>query len=256
MVWFYVCLLLGGAALFTASFFIPEKKKTSWEEKKEEKRIREIIEEEMKDARTKFEFQVEEVVDDAVEKAERSLERVSNEKIMAVNEYSDTVLDDINKNHQEVVFLYDMLNDKHDSLISAQNTILESANEAKALVDEVNKAKEELISGKAENVTVLPEKKEKDSSNKKSDEQNEEGSNKEGKRKENSSSKNENVKSSASRIKKLKKEMPVLPEGDGGNKNAQILKLLEEGKSNVAIAKELGMGVGEVNLVINLFKQG
>ena len=48
------------------------------------------------------------------------LERVTNEKIMAVNEYSDTVLEEINKNHKEVLFLYDMLNDKHDNL---KNTV-------------------------------------------------------------------------------------------------------------------------------------
>ncbi|MCQ2520695.1 MAG: DUF6115 domain-containing protein, partial [Lachnospiraceae bacterium] len=37
------------------------------------------------------------------------------------------------------------------------------------------------------------------------------------------------------------------------NSNEQIRKLHEEGKSNMAIAKELGLGVGEVKLVIDLF---
>ena len=37
------------------------------------------------------------------------------------------------------------------------------------------------------------------------------------------------------------------------NKNDQIRKMHEEGKSNMAIAKELGLGVGEVKLVIDLF---
>ena len=35
---------------------------------------------------------------------------------MAINEYSDTVLDSINKAHNEIMFLYSMLNDKHDEL--------------------------------------------------------------------------------------------------------------------------------------------
>ena len=43
-------------------------------------------------------------------------------------------------------------------------------------------------------------------------------------------------------------------EGAERNKNEEILKLHREGKSNMAIAKELGMGVGEVKLVIDLFK--
>ena len=38
------------------------------------------------------------------------------------------------------------------------------------------------------------------------------------------------------------------------NNNDRILKLYKEGKSNVQIAKELGLGVGEVRLVVDLFK--
>ena len=52
------------------------------------------------------------VVDDTVEKTEAALDKLSNEKIMAVNEYSDTVMEEIQKNHTEVMFLYSMLNEK------------------------------------------------------------------------------------------------------------------------------------------------
>ena len=38
------------------------------------------------------------------------------------------------------------------------------------------------------------------------------------------------------------------------NKNEYILELKKAGKSNVAIAKELGLGIGEVKLVIDLFE--
>ena len=38
------------------------------------------------------------------------------------------------------------------------------------------------------------------------------------------------------------------------NNNDRILSLHKAGKSNMAIAKELGLGVGEVKLVIDLFK--
>ena len=37
------------------------------------------------------------------------------------------------------------------------------------------------------------------------------------------------------------------------NSNEMIRKLHEQGKSNMQIAKELGLGVGEVKLVIDLF---
>ena len=41
-----------------------------------------------------------------------------------------------------------------------------------------------------------------------------------------------------------------------GNNNERILELASKGKSNVEIAKELGLGIGEVKLVIDLFKGG
>ena len=40
----------------------------------------------------------------------------------------------------------------------------------------------------------------------------------------------------------------------GKNNNERILELHSQGKSNVAIAKELGLGIGEVKLVIDLFE--
>ena len=39
------------------------------------------------------------------------------------------------------------------------------------------------------------------------------------------------------------------------NHNQMILKKYKEGKSAVEIAKELGLGVGEVKLVIGLFRE-
>jgi DNA-binding NarL/FixJ family response regulator len=38
------------------------------------------------------------------------------------------------------------------------------------------------------------------------------------------------------------------------NRNDEILELHKQGKSNVAIARQLGLGVGEVKLVIDLYK--
>ena len=37
------------------------------------------------------------------------------------------------------------------------------------------------------------------------------------------------------------------------NNNQMILDLYAKGKSNIEIAKELGLGIGEVRLVIDLF---
>lgn len=44
------------------------------------------------------------------------ISQMSNEKIMGMSEYSDQVLDKIEKNHGEVVFLYDMMNAKQEEI--------------------------------------------------------------------------------------------------------------------------------------------
>lgn len=43
-------------------------------------------------------------------------------------------------------------------------------------------------------------------------------------------------------------------DGQGRNYNDRVLELYKSGKSNVAIARELNLGVGEVKLVIDLYK--
>ena len=51
-------------------------------------------------------------------------------------------------------------------------------------------------------------------------------------------------------------EIQFEPDSDIGSNKSKILKLHEEGKSNMAIAKSLGLGIGEVKLIIDLFESG
>ena len=49
--------------------------------------------------------------------------------------------------------------------------------------------------------------------------------------------------------------MPFLgAASERGNSNEKILEMHRAGKSNMAIAKELGLGIGEVKIVIDLFE--
>lgn len=137
-----IILLIAGAVVFALSFILPSKKQEASDD------VRSMIEEEVKKKVTEeiegIKKHVDGVVDEAVEyaqeKTERSLERISNEKIMAVNEYSDTVLEEINKNHKEVMFLYDMLNDKHDSLVNAVSEAGRVITETKESTAKANEA--------------------------------------------------------------------------------------------------------------------
>jgi len=131
MNWLEIALMVFGVGAFVGSFLIRNKTKENAEgQQLDPELIRSVIEKEMRDAKERVTEVVDETLEYAVEKTERASERISNEKIMAINEYSETVLADINKSHQEVLFLYDMLNDKHNNLKETIKHIDKTAREA------------------------------------------------------------------------------------------------------------------------------
>ena len=113
-----ILLLLAGSLIFVVSFWLPAKKEEQLEGTKElaKEEISELVGQEMIRVKEQVTDTVDETITYAVEKTERFMDRMSNEKMMAINEYSDTVIEDIHKTHTEVMFLYDMLNDKYESL--------------------------------------------------------------------------------------------------------------------------------------------
>lgn len=131
MNWMEIALLVFGAGAFIVSFLLPGKTDKEEEGQQiDEEIIRSLINKEMADAKERVTEVVDETLEYAVEKTERASERISNEKIMAISEYSDTVLADMNKAHQEVMFLYDMLNDKHNNLKETVKHVDKTAKEA------------------------------------------------------------------------------------------------------------------------------
>ena len=276
-----IILLIIGIVVFVASFRIPvgrEETLTEGQIKATEEEISKLVQVKVDEASTQISDHMDETVNYAVEKAERSLDRLTNEKIMAVSEYADTVLSDIHKNHEEVVFLYDMLNDKQTHLKNTvreaeqtAKTVTKKANEAKAETLEVEEAKAEgpqKVRSKTEEFKpfVIPqirveEKKRTDSG--RADgiyETAEKNTSPASGRKKASEKKKEEgeVPSKAARRTKVMPELLSTDSLNDGNtdrnSNEAILKLHKEGKSNMAIARELGLGVGEVKLVIDLFK--
>lgn len=142
-----VFLLIIGVGAYVASFVIPEKKGKNEPGKIGEAEIKKIIEEQMPGAREQIKVEAKEQTEEAVGEIERELEKLSNEKIMAVNEYSDTVIEEIQKNHSEVMFLYSMLNDKEqeikDTLKVINQAKMESQNFFEKTVNIVNKVDQE-----------------------------------------------------------------------------------------------------------------
>ena len=137
-----IVLLLAGGILAVLGFVLPAAKDDVPQETKKlaQDEIKFLVGQEMNNIRQHVDDVVGESIEYAVEKTERSLERLTNEKIMAVNEYSDTVLEDIHKNHEEAMFLYDMLNDKHTSLKNMMAEVNKTVQEAEEVRRETEAA--------------------------------------------------------------------------------------------------------------------
>ncbi len=268
-----VIFLILGIGIFIVSFLIPDKKSDK-AETIDMDAFNALIDKEMEQAKVKVHEIVDETVEYAVEKTERASERISNEKIMAIDEYSQTVLQDVNKAHQEVMFLYDMLNDKQKNI---KETVKEVSNKQAQIEEDANvaskvakEAKENAIEARNQmfETTLIPALKDKKKVEVFS-------FTKEAPKYERRLPKVDNlfvplkpekVESNETVTQaKVYEEVvaPILEEEKREkeaenvkveNNNDKILRLNKEGMSNVDIAKELGLGVGEVKLVLNLFK--
>lgn len=253
-----IVLLVGGVILAGLSFCIPAARDEAPGEAKKLARdeIKTMVDQQMNDIRKHVDDVVDEAVGYAVEKTERSLERLTNEKIMAVNEYSDTVLQEIHKNHEEAVFLYDMLNNKQTGL----KNMLAEMNKTVQEVEEVKREAEAVVSSfqqmeaESESARTEPQNAERAPVKKLS-----------GLERLLAGTEKEDVPQETARTAPAEIPDAVKPamdlnfmaagENDDVNNNDKILKLYRQGKSKVAIAKELGLGVGEVKLVIDLYKR-
>lgn len=211
--------------------------------------------------------QVDEIVTNQMsmleESTEAALDKISNTKIMEMNEYVETVFNEINKNHNETVFMYDMLNEKSKEIknvVKEINTVksqFDSAGESikadseslENLIKEAEKAVKEMdIAIKAAYKTKAAIASQQQSEQEKPA--------------------LDNVitpqifeqKSNMSNIKETEQEMEYMAKAEpetamSSNCNEQILLMHSQGKSNLEIAKILNLGMGEVKLVIDLFKK-
>lgn len=84
---------------------------------------------------------IEKKMQDIEEKTEASLDKISNTKILEMNEYADNVLKEINRNHNEVMFMYDMLNEKDKEI----KTTVKSVNATNTQARGIGTVRERLI---------------------------------------------------------------------------------------------------------------
>lgn len=242
-----IILLLAGCVFMIGSFFISEKLSSSELDKiaeLSEDELKKIIEREVNNAGTQMDEVIEQKIEEAGEQAERAMEKESNEQIMQIHEYSETVMESMKKTHDEIMFLYSMLNDKHTEMTSMTGNLQRLAADIRNLQENLSaKAgtsirkpvaeshvvqqpvmkQNAVVQPMTETIDVQPE-----------------------------------PEVQVNRFQEIqepeqKTEKPETADAQGMS-NDMILKLYEQGLSKVEIAKQLGRGLGEVNLVIELYK--
>lgn len=227
-------LLLIGVVFMIGSFFVTEKLSPSELNQiaeLSEEELKRIIDRGLKNAETRIEDAIDEQVDQSSEKVDRSLEKVTNDKIMAISEYSDTVIESMNKTHNEIMFLYSMLNDKHTELTGMAADLQRLAADVRSLEEKAPLTAPQAASERAAAVSaalaVTPVPVE---------------------------TADTTERETAAAPAEQKEEMPETEETKQEGLHAEILKLKKLGMTEVQIAKKLGIGIGEVRLVNGLYR--
>lgn len=157
---------------------------------------------------------MDENVDAKLSDIEDKLAGIVNEKTLALGDYAVSVNEEIERNHSEVLFLYSMLSDKQKEIMTTAN-----------MVDEYRKDVENFVNNAYDNQLQSEEQ-----------------------------SLEEAIREIDENIEKEKlKEAEEAEEPMDANKDI-ILEMHKSGLSILEIAKQLGLGVGEVKLVVDLYR--
>jgi len=288
-----ICLIIGVSCI-GASFFIKEKADINNHEKEkivEEIRGRALSEDSVKKVMTRvekgFSEKLSAISEDKLGGFADKMSEIANDKMLAINDMSGQLMEKIEQNHKEVIFLYDMLNEKSDYLkdfsakIDGLRHELEREEERiKALNNDLDdkmiKVKEVRQTVIAKPVAPVEVKQEKSRRVPTGIEQ------------AKAAIKPAEVPAQAKNLVKMKKEVEDIPSDindifDADERdifkdaevpeiteeideidlspelteelstNDKILKMHSEGKSVMEISKELGMGQGEVQLILGLY---
>lgn len=274
-------LLVMGAVFYVASFFIAEKlgpRELNKIGEMSNREIRKVMERELQKVTADIANRVEEKADEALAASESSLDSQCNDKIRTISEYSDTVIESINKSHNEVMFLYSMLNDKHVELTQFSSKLQELAGTLekhelemskylaqKSALDEARAVRAAGISAKEAKPASLTRIVREAKPVRAAEEDLETKDGKAGKAKKDSKDKKAKkaaLKPEAEEMAEPLEEERIedswpdedLSDMTDSNYNAAILALHKEGKSAMDIARELVLGLGEVQLVIGLYE--
>lgn len=269
-------LLIIGAVFFIGSFFVSEKLSSSDMDEISgisEDQMKALLDKYLKEADEKLDQKLSEKVEEKTEEFIAGADKETNNRIMSIGEYADSVFDSMTKTHDEIVFLYQMLNDKQEVMTKLTKTLGEAESHVRELLTEAEKQKEmaaeqgRMLSPAAVNggrtapvkatesaLPPLPQptdpvKSVNSSAVKKSD-QVEAVSDLKSQDDEPDKTQESKPETTDKKIKKQVKDP-----ADTQKIREKIISMYHQGFSLLDIAKETGKGIGEVQLILELFDE-
>lgn len=269
-----VTLVIIGVIFLIGSFFIHDRLSSADMRQianVSEKEINMMLEKQMKEANSAIIDKVDLAVEESYDATRRALEMETKEKLSAISVYSDTVIEAVNKAHNEIMFLYSMLNDKHKELTNLASELSKFSSDMKKREDDMLARVEQAMNAERPVVVpkTVPQKKEpvvvpapvqevpevvvapEETKLPVEQEEKKKPAKAAPKQKSRTVAKKEAGVSSA-KAKQVTARAPEPNEVDQSNE--EILRLHRNGMNEVDIAKALGRGLGEVRFVIGLYR--
>lgn len=203
-----IILIIIGLAFIFISYVLSEKLTKNSKDTDVIRIPSELTDEQKEKIKKLIDDYMDENVDSKLSDIEARLSEIVNNKTLALGDYAVTVNEEIERNHNEVMFLYSMLSDKQKEIMNTAVVVDEYRKDVEAFVqknnlDSVSVAHEEEIAEE-----IQPE-----------------------------------------------EDMQKEQEETAGDSNRDIiLEMHKSGLSILEIAKHLGLGVGEVKLVVDLYQ--
>lgn len=232
-----ILIVLGIVLLIGSCFFGKDDgKEPEYDELLNRLAKRELSAEETERIRQAVDQIISDKTEEVIIKTDDYLSQVANEKIMSVDEFSKQIFERLDKNNSDVMFLYNM--------------VTETKEELKAEIANAKKAKEALskaVEKRSEEAVPAVAKKQESTGKTRVASKTEPAKRPEVK-KEPKEQKPDEI---AALLAATMTQESVSADGDMPKE--RILELYKSGKSIRDISRELGMGQGEVKLVIDLY---
>ena len=134
-----IVLIVIGLIFIFVSFALSEKLSEEKEESAGVVKIpKELTQEQKEKIDTLIRDYMDQQVDGKLADIETRLAEIVNQKTLALGDYAVSVNEEIDRNHKEVVFLYDMLSDKQKEIMTTVNMIDEYKKEQEKSYEDIS----------------------------------------------------------------------------------------------------------------------